>query len=412
MKISLINPNLYIDNTRPPLGLLSIAAVTRQAGHDVEIIDANLENYTPDDILPLIADSDIIGITAMTSSIYEAMRIAGKIKHNTTGKGIVLGGVHATVFPQEMIETNLFDVVVQGEGDMAFINIVKALQYGYREYPYILKGCEVDINRLPFPAYDLIDVGRYNPHSARSQKMPWTSISTSRGCPFICSFCAKAVFGNKFRAMSPMKVADLMAELKHKYKINELVFYDDIFTLDKARVHELCDLIIKCGLKVDWSCEARVNLVDRELLEHMKAAGCTLVAYGIESGSDKILKTLSKGITKKGVRKAIQLTKDAGLQTLGYFMMGSPGETLETIKETPAFAIELGLDYAQFGITSPQPGSKLYLDYVEMGYEVPGWDKFQYVSDDDKPMFTSSHLSKADIIESVIEANKMFQGNK
>ena len=229
--------------------------------------------------------------------------------------------------------------------------------------------------------------------------MPFGAIVTSRGCPYRCAYCSKPVFGSRFRAQNPERVVEEMIYLQQQFGIKEIAFYDDSFTLDKKRVHAIADEIIAKGLKIDWTCETRVNLVDKELLRKMRQAGCYSVAYGIESASPEIIKTLQKDITLEQVETAVRDSREVGLQVVGYFMLGSPGETPDTIRQTINLAKELKVDFAQFSATTPFPGTELYDIYMRDKKESIAWEKFVYAGTDNPttPVFDSDKLSREDL---------------
>jgi radical SAM superfamily enzyme YgiQ (UPF0313 family) len=240
--------------------------------------------------------------------------------------------------------------------------------------------------------------------------MPFGAMVTSRGCPYRCAYCSKPVFGSKFRAQSPDRVIEEMEYLIEKFGVKEIAFYDDSFTLDKKRIHAIADKIIAKKLKIAWTCETRVNLVDKELLKHMKQAGCYTVAYGIESASPEIIKTLQKDITLEQVEKAIRAHKEVGLQVVGYFMLGSPGETPETIQQTIDFAKKLKVDFAQFSVTTPFPGTELYEIYKRNNPGEIDWARFVYAGTDNptSPVFESDNLTREDIEKWTSRAYRQF----
>jgi len=233
---------------------------------------------------------------------------------------------------------------------------------------------------------------------------------TSRGCPYKCSYCSKPVFGYKFRAQSPERVAEEVAYCKEKFGVREIAFYDDVFTLNKKRAYAIADVIMERELKIYWTCETRVNLVDKSLLHHMKQAGCYAIAYGIESASQEILNTLNKGITPEQTEEAVHMSREVGMQTIGYFMIGSPGETPETISETIEFAKKLKLDFAQFAVTMPFPGTQLYDLYLKDKKDDIPWENFTYegMGRGVTPVFESSELSRANLQHWVKQAYKGF----
>lgn len=372
MRIALVNPNTYTPYPQPPLGLLSIATVCRAHGHDVRIVDANAANLSSEKVVALVELSDLIGITATSLSYPEAEFLAQRIRKEYLTKFIVLGGVHATLAPDEVMKAGIFDAVVVGEGEKIMLIMLDILEKGIYQ-----GGIMVDLDTIPPLAYDLLD-GRYRAMAPHGLHKPFMPVLTSRGCPFQCSFCSKAVFGSTYRAKSVQGVIDEINRLVGEFGIREIIFYDDVFTMDKRRTVELSNRIAG---RVSWACEARVNLVDKDVLQAMKRGGCYAVAYGIESGDPGILRRLSKNITPNQVEQAVRYSKEAGLRVIGYFMLGSPGETPDTIKQTINWAIKLGIDYAQFSITTPLPGSELYEmvpesrranSYAMVGQDHPG----------------------------------------
>jgi radical SAM superfamily enzyme YgiQ (UPF0313 family) len=203
-------------------------------------------------------------------------------------------------------------------------------------------------------------------------------IITSRGCPYRCIFCSKAVFGKKYRGNSPAYIVDEIRFLKERFGVKEIKFYDDVFTLDRKRVVAICMQLKEQGMDIPWTCETRVNLVDEELLRVMRDAGCYMIEYGVESGNQRILNNLKKDISLEQAIKAFKLTHETGIETVAYFMIGSPEETPETIKETIEFAKKLDPDFIQFSTTTPYPGTELYRLAVGEGYLPEKWDEYVY----------------------------------
>lgn len=402
MEVLFINPNTHSDSARPPLGLLSVATVCNSHGHDARILDANLLDLSLQDIVREAKDYPVIGLTAMTPVYHEAKAIAKALQDKVT----VLGGVHASIFPDKCIKD--FDCVVVGEGEKTILKILDSIQSGkpYKQIYY--QDDIVCLNSLPLPDYDLIEIDKYQPRYPHGKYQPWTTASTSRGCPYSCVFCAKAVFGRHFRALTAERTARLIANLQNNYDIRDITFYDDLFTCDIPRVNKICHNLLDHCVKVSWTCEGRVNLANLETLWLMNLAGCRLIYYGIESGNQSILNSLSKRTNLDQIRRAIRLTHDAEIEAAGYFMLGAPGETPETIAETLEFARSLNLDHAQFSVCSPLPGSRLYQEYIEAGNPEPDWHNCRYLGNGDKPMFYSDRLSKEDIEKAVNEANEMF----
>lgn len=417
MKVVLINPPQNTRYPQPPMGLALLGAILKRDGYEVTILDVNAYNVSLEYAEKLAVNSSVlytdgvVGITAMTPTINSALRIAESIKHFNPDFQIILGGVHATLLPQETLDKSPeINMVVKGEGDNAIIEILKSGIRGDIQTIYE-NHSSVDMDSLPYLAYYMLPWTEYKPHPPHGRALPWLPMITSRGCSFSCGYCSKAVFGNKFRAQSPKRVVDEIANMQTWYKVKEIAFYDDVFTLDKKRAYSIAEEILRRGLKLCWTCETRADLVDKELLEIMKKAGCYSISYGIESASQDVLDIIGKGIAVEQSEEAVRLTREAGIQTVGYFMIGSPNETPETIRQTIDFAKKLKLDYAQFAIATPFPNTKLYEYYKNDHGDLDMlWDSFIYAGIGNKisPMFDSMALSRGDIKYWVDKAYKEF----
>ncbi len=425
LNITLINPPQFTRYPQPPIGLALIAAILEREGYTVKLIDANAFELHPEDVAEIVADTDIVGITAMTPTIGAALNIAHYVKRAKSNIKIVIGGAHPTLLPEETFSASpAIDIIIRGEGDATIIDLLQAIEekqpldsvagISYREDNQVIRTADrtsgADIDSLPFPAYHLLPQQKYRPHPPHGMAMPFAAMMTSRGCPYRCAYCSKPVFGSQFRAQSPARVAEEMTYLKERFGVKEIAFYDDSFTLDKKRAYAIAETIIDKGLKIAWTCETRVDLVDRELLKYMKEAGCYAVAYGIESASPEIIKTLQKDTTLEQVNEAVRDSREAGLQVIGYFMLGSPGETPETIRQTIDFSKELKVDFAQFSVTTPFPGTELYDIYRQGSQESPAWESFIYAGTDNPttPVFESDNLSRDDLKYWIRHAYRKF----
>lgn len=414
LKVTLINPPQFTRYPQSPVGLTLIAAVLERAGYQVTILDANAMGLQPQDIPPLVNDADIVGLTAMTPTVSVAINVAHHLKQANSNLTIILGGAHATLLPDETLaRAPEIDIIVRGEGETAIIELLEALAgrqpldnisgISFRTDGKVIstatRTASIEMDSLPFPAYHLLPWQRYKPHPPHGQASPFAAVVTSRGCPYHCAYCSKPIFGSKFRAQSPDRVVAEVAYLRERFGIREIAFYDDVFTLDKKRACAIAEGIIRKGTKIFWTCETRVNLVDKELLHLMKRAGCYAVAYGIESASPEILRTLHKDITLEQVEEAVHISRAVGLKTIGYLMFGSPGETPETIVKTIEFAKKLKLDFAQFSVTTPFPGTELYDLYLRGGHSDLPWESFVYAAADSQlaPVFENSQLSRNDL---------------
>jgi radical SAM superfamily enzyme YgiQ (UPF0313 family) len=343
-----------------------------RSGHSSKILDLNVESLFPPAEL---ASADVFMITAMTTTFSEALKHLDALKLWSGRR--VIGGVHPTIFPHGIDA----DYVVQGPGEW-FVEQLNHLS----SLPKLVQSHDFDMDDLPFPAYHLLQMDRYHPHPPHGKYQPWLPMITSRGCPYRCSYCSKAVFGNKYRHMSPERIIEEIKWYIYKYKVKEICFYDDVFTVNSNHVTDLVKLL--APLKIHWTCETRTNLVDRTLLGMMKDAGCYSISYGLESGSRSVLNNIDKMVTVEQNTEALHLTHDVGIETVGYFMVGSPGETCQDIEQTVRWAQKQPLDYAQFAITTPLPGSRLYEEWFMRypGRQI-GWDDFAYDGSSKSPVF-------------------------
>ena len=394
MNILLINPPGKISFISPPLGLLYIAASLKEDGHNVSIVDYNLEKIKQDDLCRIVVERKIeaVGISVVTPKVHGAMELAKFVKRKFPEIIVIAGGPHATLVPEELMkECPAIDFIIQGEGEIRskelFSKLKNKTDYGNVDGLVFRRGGQIinnkakdyiaDLNTLAMPAREVVDIKHYA-SKLKTSVYPATTMMTSRGCPFRCIYCSKPVTGSRIRSVSPEKVLEEIEKLVSRHGIREIIFYDDSFTVDKPRIMKICDMILKRKIKIRWQCETRVNLVDQEMLNKMKEAGCYLVAYGIESGSDRVLAILKKGIIKEQVIKAIEISKKASIQIIGYFMMGIPGETEEEIKQTISFAKELDIDFAQFSIATAYPGTELYQIAKAQNKINPDWSKSIY----------------------------------
>jgi len=413
MRVLLINPP-YKESTyiSPPLGLAYIASILRENGHNLRIIDAPPLQYDPSDVKKEAGkvSPDLIGIGSMTATIKSAVKVAEVLK-STLEVPVVMGGVHPTIMPEETLKNvDYVDIIVRGEGEETFLELVNSLENGqkldgikgisYKENGKIFHNPDrpliKNLDLLPFPARDLLPMGRYRQHLGHPTS--FATMITSRGCPFNCIYCTKTMFGRLYRFRSAGNVLQEMKEIIDRYHVKEIDFYDDMFTANRKRVIELCDAMIKERIDIQWKCEARVDLIDKELLMKMKEAGCYLIAYGVESGYQHLLEVLEKKITLEHIRKAFKLTREIGIETLAYLMIGIPGETKETIQKTLELAIELDPDYAQIGIATPYPKTRLYEMAKASGYLLEDdWSKYAYVGDAATPVMRTEDLTQEDL---------------
>ncbi len=380
MKIVLVYPPIVFGEKRgfgfPPLGVLYLATFLEKRRIDVKVIDSFIEGHTLGELTEAIQkeNPDVVCFSAMTCQIRNVLAVAEELKRINPSLKIVIGGSHISSTKEEVFNfSENVDFLIYGEGENSLYNLVNALEknlsvgdidgliYKKNEGVRVNKPPELirNLDELPFPNLDFIDIKKYDSYYARS--LPLTSLIASRGCPFNCTFCdAYATHGKILRFRTPKNIVDEMEYDYRKYKIKQFMIKDSTFTVNKKWIYDICSEIKNRNLKIDWTCNTRVDMVDESLLKIMKKSGCYMIMFGIESGSQKVLDMLRKGITIQQIRDTIYLRKKAGLETTGYFMVGNPGETEEDAQKTVRFSKELGLDMATFGVTVAYPGTELY----------------------------------------------------
>ncbi len=381
MRIALISPKWNRKaNDYPPLGLAYLAAVLEQDGHRVRIFDFGLDPGTPleEDVRQAYAfGPHLVGITAMTTAYHSILDTAALLKAQL-GRPIVIGGPHATLYPERILEeAPSIDYVVRGEGEETVLELVRALEGrngdlgAIRGLTYRVRGGVVsnrdrgliqDLDALPFPARHLFDLERYGLRTPEGR--PMITILSSRGCPYNCAYCFKGIVGRTYRQRSPGNIIAELRQVLEQYDVRDFYFVDDLFTMDVQRLYALMERFIAEKLDIRWQCLARVDRVNAEILHKMYAGGCRRIHYGIESGSEEILKRVGKRFKLEQVRQAVRWTQEAGIQTKGYFMLGLPGDTEQTMRQTVEFAASLDLDEAMFSLTTPFPGTRLWDELV------------------------------------------------
>jgi anaerobic magnesium-protoporphyrin IX monomethyl ester cyclase len=378
MKILLINPYSGNDNPLLPLGLAYIAAFLEKNNFKVDVLDADalkmpeeeMEKY----LLSLPEEPAIVGVTMMTAGFYAGKKTIETVKRVLPKSIIITGGNHVSALPEETLkEISELDFAVKGEGEITMLELVKALENKgdfknikgiyYRENGQIIatspRELITDLDSLPLPAREKFPLDKYKTHPPYGLKNPYMHMITSRGCPYGCAYCSKSVFGRILRMRSAINVVDEIEELIEKYGIKEIKFYDDDFTLDMKRAEAICDEILKRKITIPWSCATRVDLVSEPLLKKMKQAGCWLIAYGVESGCQDLIDLIGKGIKLEQVINAFSWTARARIKTLAYFMVGLPGETVESIKKTIEFAKKIKPDFVSWSLTTIFPATPL-----------------------------------------------------
>jgi anaerobic magnesium-protoporphyrin IX monomethyl ester cyclase len=356
----------------PPLGLAYIAAAIEKAGHHVNILDAQALNITSTEARNLILkeNADIIGITCMTSNFRGALEAAKYAKES--GALVILGGPQISAYPKESLVSELVDYGIIGEGERSIVTLiekiqkkdfmnfdqVKGLVYKHNNNTFVNEPDIIDnLDELPFPAMHLLPVEKYD---CVITEKPVLTMITSRGCPYQCGFCFKQPSDKLYRKREPRTVVDEIEFYIRNYKLKEILFYDDTLTLDREHIVGICNEILKRKLKIKWQAPTRIDRTDKSLLLLMKKAGCRMLRYGVESGDKDILKAMKKGTDLNKVVEVFRLTKEVGIETFAYFIIGYAGETDSTIRRTIDFANKLDPDMVMFTIATPYPKTDLY----------------------------------------------------
>lgn len=371
-----------------PIYLSYAVAVIEEAGFDVSFIDAIMDELGIEEFARRVADlaPRLALIETSTPSIDWDLQTAAAIKQHSPGTFVALLGSHVTYFDRETLAENpAVDAVVRGEFEYTAADLARALEAGrdlsgvpgltYRDAGGDPRRNEdrplfEPLDDMPFPARHIVRGEGYRA-GIYSGGNP-TAMVSSRGCPYRCTFCLwpDVLYGHKFRARSAKNVVDEMEQAARTYGHDEVYFDDDTFTIDRQRVLDITRLIRERGLEkeMEWIAQCRVDTVDREMLEAMKAANCGYILYGVESGSPQMLKKMRKGITLDKVRHAFRLTHEVGIKTQAFFLFGIPGETQETINETIEFAKALNASSTQFAVAIPHPGTALYEECKANGW--------------------------------------------
>jgi anaerobic magnesium-protoporphyrin IX monomethyl ester cyclase len=379
MKVCLVNPPLV---TRRglyyvPLGLSYLAAVLREHGYDVCILDSQLQKR--EDILKSAGRADVVGITSMACNFPGAVALARDIRKISPSAKIVMGGNFTTFTDVETLQENpCIDFVVRHEGEATFLEVLNALSkkggfenlspvrgITYREGDTIKRNPEKafidNLDSIPFPARDLLDAQRYYNEGGMPQ------IISSRGCPHQCIFCStSSMWGHRTRLRSSGNIVDEIEQLSQQYTFEELNFADDTFTLIRKHVIGICEEMRERGLDISWGCNVRADTLNEKLIQIMKKAGCGAFFLGVESGNQKTLDFMRKKITISQIKRAVKLSKKHSIKTALSCILGFPNETYEDVQNTIDFMISLKGDSYLFNFLLVFPGTELYRQQDEL----------------------------------------------
>lgn len=365
-------PFLLAQKRNAPLGILYLAAALEKAGYRVTLVD--LRDIDKSGWLERIPQADIYGIGATSLEYNIAVELARKIKQHREGI-IVLGGIHPTVVNTSSLD-GIFDVIVQGEGELAMLELLSDYQKGGIKRCY--KSLPIpNLDSLPLPARHLLPYDSIVSTSLVERGQPGTTIITSRGCPYDCTFCCtNKVWGGKVRFHSADRVVDEIKFLMKEYSIYQFRFQDDMMTINKPRLKELSQKLRSLDIK--WRCHGRVDHADIETLTLLKNAGCFEVAYGIETASQEALDLCNKRTTVEQSIRAIQNTKRAGLKVRLFLIIGLPGDFGDVSGRNIAFIKMTEPDAVDISTLSPYPGCELYSNPAKFGMRLTSNDLDEY----------------------------------
>lgn len=407
----------------PPQPLICLGAFLRQNNFKCKLIDANALGLTMDETVEQILSLSpkYIGLTSPTMLISTVGKIAKKIKENDPDIITIVGGPHITALPTETMKLYPdIDIGVLGEGEITSIELLNAFKNKldldsvkgiiHRKNGDLKitpkRDLMKDIDVLPFPAWDMLPdiLKHYQQSAARIDRLPNVSLVSSRGCPFKCIFCSRSVFGNVARTHSADYIIKMIKHFKKEYKVKSISFEDENFVIYRERLIEFCNRLIDEKIDITWDCASNVNAVNPEILTLMKKAGCWQINFGIESGSQRILNFIKKNSKLENIERALRMAKDAGIVTKGYFIIGHPTETIESIQETINFIKRIPLDVFQMSFMVPLPGAELYTIADKYGEFKNDWDNMNIWT----PLFIPYGLTKQELERQYKRAYREF----
>ena len=362
----------------PSVGLATVCACLERAGYSVKILDFLATGYNEQEFLTALQDKElkVMGVSAVGATILKSFELCQKAKALRPDIKTIAGGPHLTILPDHTMAKGAIDYGIIGEGDLTAVELVdfivkkKGRLEDIKGLCYMKDGSLVmnekrpwieSLDDLPFPAYHLLPLNKYRAYAMFDNGRRTLSMVTSRGCPFLCTFCCSSkVFGGRWRAMSPPKVIEHVKRLYDEFGVRHIYFEDDEFTVNHERVIALCQGIIDSKLDVTWDCLTRVSHVNDKLLSIMAKAGCRSILYGIETGYQEGIKKIKKGITLEQATRAVRLTQKYGIRVKATFIIGFPWEGRKEVLQTIDFAAKLGADYPSVQILCPFPTTEIY----------------------------------------------------
>jgi anaerobic magnesium-protoporphyrin IX monomethyl ester cyclase len=417
-----------IFNIMPPMGLLSLAAWLEKHGHQADLHDCYAFPGMDDRIFQYLKNErpDFIGFSTTTSSFMDGIRLAVRAKEVLPGLTVVFGGVHMSALREQLLrDFPIIDYGVVGEGEQTLLELMEAPRESVGAIEGLVSRSNgiavfsgfrkklIEMDLLPFPAYEKLQgfPDTYKLPIFSYPKAPNTTVITSRGCPYTCSYCDRSVFRRTYRYNSPQYMVALLTHLRDRFNIRHVNIYDDTFTLRRERVIEFCELKIQSGLKTTFNCAARTEQLDPEMLTMMKKAGCWMISLGIETGDPELLKkhrSYLPGSTMdnplENIRAMVQQIKKSGIRVKGLFMLGLPGETEKSIDTSMEYVFSLPLDEFNLSKLTPFPGAPIYSDIREHGSFEENWELMNALNF----MFVPRGLTRERLEERHVEFYKRY----
>jgi anaerobic magnesium-protoporphyrin IX monomethyl ester cyclase len=406
MRVLLINPAMNMKKLgrfagllepMPCIGLAYIAAALEAHGCHVRVIDMFAEKLSGEEVVDKVAafEPELVGMTVLTPSAPICSLLSRKIRARVPGCKVVWGAVHADVFAQDIVRDGDADFCVHHDGEITVCELVDALKSGHWDFSKVdgltwkdrsgsvitnqERALNRDLDSLPWPAWHLFPYHKYGLLPFADFAKPVLTMTGSRGCPYRCDYCSLINTGGKvYRKRDPIKMVDEYEYLVDRFGVKQIGLVDPIFPLVQKDLKPFCEELVRRGLdqKCQWLSETRADRLDEETCRLMYWGGCRRVLMGIESGSDMLLGNVNKNMTTAKVRVGVANARKAGLQTVGLFMIGMPGETPEMTRETVEFAVDLDVDFAKFAITVPFPGSALFRDRWQKDLFRDDWENY------------------------------------
>ncbi len=409
-----------ISGLEPPLWSALLAAFIREKGFEVRVIDSEVEpqnvtsavvEFQPKLIAMVVSGTNP---SASTMNMVGARTVLEEIRDTACKSTTILMGLHPSALPERTLAEEPVDLVCQGEGFHTLLDLLSGTNYKnikglwYRQGQQLLSNPRaklVDPNELPMPAWDLLPMSKYRAHNwhcfgSVNDRTPYGVIYTSLGCPYNCSFCCiNAIFGkHTIRYRAAEKVVEEIDYLVNNFGIKNFKIIDEMFAINEKRVVELCDKIIEKGYDLNMWAYARVNTVTPKMLTKMKRAGINWVAYGFESGNERVLKAVNKGYDLDSLNKIIKMTYDAGLYIGANFIFGLPDDDYDSMQDTLNMALDINAEWANFYATMAYPGSRLYEETLKNGAPLPEtWQAYSPYAYESFPLATK-HLKRGEIL--------------